>query len=308
MAAFFGGLYAMALLGIVLQISAETELAAQALIPADHPLSVAIFATTISSAWMPAFLLPLTLAMLHFPNGELPSPRWQPVARFVATMFVLAMAFQIAANHPRSTGAVPVPGGVISNIAEILGNITLASGLVCIGSLVVRYRNGSGVVRRQIRWIAFATALLVFGEVAKRLTYGAVGDPNIENILNLIPLVVMIAAFSVAITKYRLYDIDVIISKSVTYLGLAAVVSGLYALVVVLPLFLLGRSETDGPGVLLPILATAVVAIAFEPVRSRLERFANRLVYGDRTSPHEVLAQVTGLLADERPGAATDDG
>ncbi len=307
-AAFFGGLYAMALVGIVLQIPVETELAAQELIPADHPLSVAIFATAISSAWMPAFLLPLTLAMLHFPDGDFPSPRWQPVARFVATMFILAMVFQIAANHPRSTGAVPVPGGVVSTIAEILGNITLASGLVCIGSLVVRYRSGSGVVRRQIRWIAFATAFLGLGEIAKRLTYGSsVGDPTVENVLNLIPLVVMIAAFSVAITKYRLYDIDVIISKSVTYLGLAAVVSGLYALVVVLPLFLLGRSETDDPGVLLPILATAVVAIAFEPARSRLERFANRMVYGDRTTPHDVLAQVTGLLADARRGAAAQD-
>ena len=119
-------------------------------------------------------------------------------------------------------------------------------------------------------------------------------------------LVLLIGSFWVAIAKYRLYEIDVIISKSVTYLGLGAVITGLYAAVVIVPLLVLGRSDDGSPGLVLPIVATAVVAVLFEPIRARMQRWANRLVYGDRATPHEVLSQVTSRLADPaRDGAPT---
>jgi len=121
-----------------------------------------------------------------------------------------------------------------------------------------------------------------------------------------VPLVLLIGSFWVAITRYRLYEIDVIISKSVTYLGLGSVITGLYAAVVIGPLLILGRSDGEGPGLLLPIVATAVVAVLFEPIRARMQRWANRLVYGDRATPHEVLSQVTSRLADGG-GRSIDD-
>ncbi len=114
----------------------------------------------------------------------------------------------------------------------------------------------------------------------------------------------MIGSFWVAITRYRLYEIDAIISKSVTYLGLAVVIVGLYAAVVVVPLLIIGVPDEGGPGLALPIVASAMVAVLFEPIRSRLQRVANRLVYGDRVSPYEVLSQVTSSL----PDAAAGDG
>ena len=69
------------------------------------------------------------------------------------------------------------------------------------------------------------------------------------------------------------------------------------------PLLILGRSDGQGPGLLLPIVATAVVAVLFEPIRARMQRWANRLVYGDRATPHDVLSQVTSRLADGEGGA-----
>lgn len=96
----------------------------------------------------------------------------------------------------------------------------------------------------------------------------------------------------------------VIISKSFTYLGLAIVIVGLYSVIVVGPLLIVGGWDDGGPGLMLPIVASAVVAVLFEPIRSRLERAANRLVYGERVSQYEVLSQVTSSL----PAVAGEDG
>jgi signal transduction histidine kinase len=117
----------------------------------------------------------------------------------------------------------------------------------------------------------------------------------------------LVLAYGIAIAKYRLYDIDVVISKSVTYLGMAAVITVLYAAVVVVPIVVIGESDAGGPGLLLPIVATAAVAVLFEPIRSYMQRGANRLVYGKRATPHDVLSQVTANLSSVEAGDGSED-
>jgi len=109
-------------------------------------------------------------------------------------------------------------------------------------------------------------------------------------------------SFASAIAKCRMCDSDVVISKSVTYVGLAAVVSLVYAAIVVVPLLVLESTGVDfgTGGLLLPLIATVVVAVLFEPVRQRMQRWANRLVYGERSTPHEVLSQIASRLTDAR--------
>ena len=306
-AAFFGGLYATALAVLVLSLPIEIEQGV--LIPAELDWAASIAVGALAYGWIPAFLLPLTVGLLLFPTGRLPSPRWRWALRFHGVAICLALLFTFAANGPWSTRPVPIPGGILGTIAEVFINLALLGALLGVASLVARYRASDAVVRHQIRWIAFGGALVVFGELSKRLIWGnfaGSADPTIENVLNLVPLLLMIASFWIAVTKYRLYDIDVIISKSVTYLGLGAVITGLYVLVVVGPLLVIGASDDGGPGLLLPILATGAVAIVFEPVRTRMQHLANRLVYGERATPHEVLSQVTNQLADSTPGAGTE--
>jgi signal transduction histidine kinase len=106
-------------------------------------------------------------------------------------------------------------------------------------------------------------------------------------------------SFGVAITKYRLYNIDVVVSKSLVYGGLAAVIGGVYVAIVVG----LGSVLSDS-SLALSITATALVAVIFEPLRVRIQKWANRLVYGDRATPYEVLSDLTGRLA----GAETGEG
>ena len=85
-------------------------------------------------------------------------------------------------------------------------------------------------------------------------------------------------------------------SKSLTYSGLAVTIVAIYSAIVVAPVLVIGRGDGGSPGLILPIVASGVVAVLFEPIRSRLERAANRLVFGDRASPYEVLSQVTSSL------------
>ena len=309
-AAFFGGLYSAALVPLVLAIPADVEASADTLVPADLAWPGAIAATVLAAGWIPAFLLPLTIGLLLFPNGRVPSPRWRWALRFQTTTLGLAFLLACAANNPRSTRPIPTPGGTLGDLAEIFILLALLSSLLGIASLVVRYRRGDAVIHHQIRWIAAGGAFVVIGELGMRLAAG--GDPGtlgptVQILFNLVPLLLLIAAFWVAITRYRLYEIDTIISKSVTYLGLAVAIVGLYAAIVVGPLLIIGASDEGGPGLVLPIVASAMVAVLFEPIRSRLQRAANRLVYGDRASPHEVLSQVTSSLPDAAAGDGTGD-
>jgi signal transduction histidine kinase len=309
-AAFFGGLYSTALVPLVLAIPPDVEASADALVPADLEWSAAIAATILAAGWIPSFLLPLTIGLLLFPDGQVPSPRWRWALRFQTTTLGLAFLLACAANNPRSTLPIPTPGGTLGDLAEIAILLALLSSLLGIASLVVRHRHGDAIIRHQIRWIAAGGAFVVVGELALRLVAGGdSGDvgPTIQILINLVPLLLLIAAFWVAITRYRLYEIDAIISKSVTYFGLAVVIVGLYAAVVVGPLVILGASDEGGPGLVLPIVASAMVAVLFEPVRSRLQRAANRLVYGDRVSPYELLSRVTSSLSDAAAGDGIGD-
>src|SRR3954449_11227304 len=111
-------------------------------------------------------------------------------------------------------------------------------------------------------------------------------------ILTALPL-----AVGAAILRYRLYDIDVVISRSLVYGALATFITAVYVAVVVGLGHLIGAG--DRPSLALSIAATAIVAVAFEPVRDRLQKLANRLVYGERATPYEVLSN----FADRMGGA-----
>ena len=153
--------------------------------------------------------------------------------------------------------------------------------------LVVRGRHGDPIERRQVGWIAVA----VIGNVTILLANVAIAplgtDDNSFLLIDSVAVVLIPLAVGVAIMRYRLYEIDRIISRSVTYGLLAVFIGGVYVAIVVGLGALLGGDTGFG----LSIVATALVAIAFQPVRRWVERWANRLVYGERATPHEILVQ-----------------
>ncbi len=283
--------------------------------PADLPLPAAVAAQGLLSLWLPSVFLVLTLGLLLFPNGRPPSPKWRWVVRGEVAAVVVATLGNILLFHPWTTAPINTFDSSVGKFVELLMFPVLLGTLVSVASLVVRYRRSSAVVRRQIGWIALGGSVYAIAQLVRYAIWGGVGDEgngresfaSLTSLLGLIPLALLILSFWVAITKYRLYDLDRVISKSVTYIGLVGVITGLFALVVAVPTLVLGRSDDGRPNVVLALAATALVAVLFEPIRARMQRWANRLVYGHRSSPHEVLSQVTSRLSDSGPDGGADD-
>lgn len=276
--------------------------------PTDLPLPVAIAMQPVTWAWLPVFFLPVTLGLLLFPDGRPPSPRWKWAGWYSATTISLATAATAWLARPSSTLTFEAPpesepAELAVQIAGGLDFLTMLGTVFALSALVVRYRRSSGTTRRQIRWIGwgstFLAAAIAWTFATEGTSLGETGAP-----VALIGEIVLIVSFAVAITKYRLYDIDVVISRTVAYLALAVVIAGLYVAAVFTLAAVFGDPDQGvadlGAGFWFG--ATTLVAIVFEPLRVRLQRLANRMVYGQRTAPHQVLSQLTSQLSDTSRG------
>ncbi len=263
------------------------------------------------SAWVPyVALFGYVPVFLLFPDGRLPSRRWRPVT----WLFAIAALFSGAwmAFRPYrisfSNGDVQNPLGIaaVGRIAGVLVNIgglaLLFATVAAIVSLFLRRRRADAEQRLQLRWLAYAGIAILVALPAFELsltTGGAAGYVGLAvsvSVLLLGPPV----AIAIAVLKYRLYDIDVVINKTLVYGLLAAFITAVYVGIVVGIGQAIGSKRNLG----LSILATAVVAVGFQPVRNRVQHLANRLVYGKRATPYEVLSE----FSDRMSGAyATED-
>ena len=308
-ASFFGGLFAAGAAGVFLLTPGPIgDMLLQeigTISPADFPLPAAIALQPLAWAYIPAFLLVLTLGLLLFPDGRPPSPRWRWVGWYSLATIAVAVGGSAVLANPTSTVAIDSYGGTAGSVFEGAMTLAMVGALVSVASLIVRYQRSSAVARRQIRWIAWGGSFLVATLALSTIFEGATtsGD-SLSAFVVLGGESLLILSFWVAITKYRLYDIDVVISKTVTYLSLAVVIVVLYGTAVLSFIFLFGDSDQRGGdlGLALPLGATALVAIAFEPIRLRLQRWANRLAYGKRAAPYEVLSKLTAQVADSSGG------
>ncbi len=257
-------------------------------------------------SWMPFILLPATFLLALFPDGHLLSERWRPIAWCAG--LGMAGGFVVGTMRPGPVADNPAivnPFGVDSPLIGILDGVTLL--MVAVGmvgssvSLILRFRRAGSEERQQIKWLALAGAVAVVTIVVGVLTYEVLGE-RIADVMMMLSIMGLPVAAGIAILRYRLYDIDVVINKTVVFAVLAGFITAVYAGVVVG----LGRLLPVGEGNLgLAIAATALVAVAFEPVRVRVQHWANRLVYGRRATPYEALAAMTGKLGESAdPGSA----
>ena len=265
-----------------------------------EPSGAATFVAWLGTwIWIPAMLLALTLLPLYFPTGRPPTPRWRWVQWLIAA--AAPALFLGTAFVPGEFEDYPVdnrfaPDGALGTTLIVIGWVGFAIMIVAMlasaASLVVRFRRSQDEERQQIKWVATAIVLfvIIFVTPAENFAGDDVGFATL-----LLGLLIIAVAVGISILRYRLYDIDVVINKAVVFTVLAAFITAVYAGVVVG----LGRLLPVGDGNLgLAIAATAVVAVAFEPVRLRVQHWANRLVYGKRATPYETLAAMTGKLGE----------
>ena len=181
-----------------------------------------------------------------------------------------------------------------------------ATGIATVVALLVRLKRSQGVERQQVKWLTYAGALAISGLVL--LLPGDVGLGSPSASLDLAGTVLTAGgglalpiAVGLAILRYRLFDIDLLIARTVVYGLLSAGFTVIYLAIVVGVGTLVGSG--DKPNVLLSVVATGVIAVAFQPARDRSRRLANRLVYGSRATPYEVLSTFSRELAS----ASSDD-
>ena len=247
--------------------------------------------------------------LLIFPTGRLPSQRWRPVAWAVTAGLaawvvgnILAPTIITAdpAGIPNPVGVSGTPGKAFQVLAIVGALIILGCGLAAISSLVIRYLHAQLIEREQLKWLVFASAVIVVALVSEFAMQKVLGSTqastNLENVISSGAAALVPVAIGVAVFRYHLYDIDVVINKTLVYGSLAVFITGVYVAIVV-GLGSLVTGHRTHPSLLLPIIATAVVAIAFQPVRERAQHLANRLVYGKRATPYEVLADFAARTA-----------
>ena len=269
------------------------------------------------SAWLDRWLLVPALAafipvFLLYPDGRLPSRRWRPVGVvafgapvFTAAAFALTPGVLIGAMADLEGMSVVNPmgiesaAGLIDTLTQIGSALMLLSAIAAVASIVVRYRRAETEVRQQIRWLAFV-GLAFFAVLAIAIALDGAGlanGPLGDGLFVLMFFMVVLgipAACGIAILRYRLYDLDVVIRKTVVFATLAVFIGLVYAGIVGGVGALVG-SRGDAT---LSFVAAAALAILFQPARDRARRLADRLVYGRRATPYEVLSEFSERAAE----------
>jgi signal transduction histidine kinase len=251
-------------------------------------------------AWAPPIFVLLSTVPLIFPNGSLPSRRWRIVI-WASTLGIVC----IVAGSPFEPNAIaplrnPIANQTIYDVSNIGAPLALGSIVAAVVGMVQRYRRAVGLEREQLKLFVTAVVVAVVAMVANGALIAVLGEHNIPTWLVAGLLIFAAALLSVtigvAILQHRLFDINVVISKTIVYGLLAIVVTGLYVAFVVGIGALVGRGNEPNLG--LSIAATAIAAIAFQPLRTRAQHFANRLVYGRRATPYEILSHLSDQLRD----------
>jgi hypothetical protein len=269
------------LLGFALALTASAVIAAYVaygLLARPGALPAAPAVARYYLATGPGALALLSFVLLLTPTGSLPSPRWRWWAWVTAAVpVVLVLVVPLApgrfdprllvTNSPFSGRAV---GGSLLVATQVAVAVTTLAVAVAAGSLLMRFRHARGIERQQLRWVVLAATLLVLAAPVALIAI-ALGIPVLLDWALSIWVVGLPAAVGAAVLRYRLYDVDRIISRTLAYGLLSLLLGGGYALVVLGLGQLLGR---DSP--LVVAAATLAAAGLFQPLRRRVQAVVDR--------------------------------
>ena len=235
----------------------------------------------------------LAFLFLLFPTGHVRSPRWRPAAWFAGGAFALTTAWMLIAAsrswaHPFALYGPGSPGGLTALFFLMAEFLISAALLVSVAALVVRFAKSTGEEQLQLKWCAAAALLLAVVFVASIWT-----NPAVVNVLQSLALGCLYTAIAIAVLKYRLYEIDRIISRTLAYAIVTGLLVGVYAGVVLLATHVLAiKSPVAVAG------STLVVAALFSPLRSRVQRAVDRRFNRARYDADQIVAAFAARLKD----------
>ena len=303
--------------GVVLAASGATSgLADYGL--AVHPGAVpgAIWLAWVSEwTWAPEIACLLILLPLFYPSGRLLAPRWRSVVVVAAALVLVGGV--ASALSPWIPDPFPVDnplavGGTAGNVMSFLNNVVgtvlvVSGGSLAVASLMVRYRRGSAIERAQLKW--FAAVATVTG-VAALVSFatnnpsdatgptGAIGTVSaVSNVLIYVGLAVLPVAIGIAVLRYRLYEIDRIVSRTIAYGLLSAIVGGLFVGGILV--FGAALAPLTGSNELAVAGSTLLVFAVFQPLRRRVQRLVDRRFNRARYDAERTVAAFAIRLSDE---------
>jgi hypothetical protein len=288
---------AIALLAVLGALAEEYAIFASA----RHLPGPVLAAWFASWAWYPTLALTLVFTPLLFPTGRLLSPRWRlvawPAAAVMAAITGLAALQQTIELAPGRMVANPFGLAGVENpedsrlgavLFPLLGPLVLAA----FASLVVRFRRSRGDERQQLKWITFAAALLPL-TFAGDLLPDTAGNLLFAVVVSFLPV-----AAGVAILRYRLYEIDRLINRTLVYGLLSALLAGIYAALVLVGGELSGGVADDPPSWAVAG-ATLAVAALFQPARRRIQQVVDRRFDRRRYDAARTVDAFSGRLREE---------
>jgi MFS family permease len=271
--------------------------------------AVVTLALLSSVGWAIGILPVIMLLPLLFPDGRPPSRAWRPLVWLIlGTLGFLTIAIVI--GEPRLTGSVesasvqnPFYLSAIDRfeISDALISVILLGALVAaLASLVVRFRRARGIERQQIKWVAFSVAFLVASLVLSAFLTSLGASETVDSVISGAAFLSLPVAIGVSVLQYRLYELDVVVKKALIAGALVLLVIGTYAGLV----WLYGAVATGRESSLTLFVIALLLGISFRPVARFARRVADRIVYGRRATPYEVLTEFS-----ERVGGsyATED-
>ena len=298
---------------LVVPASALETYAAYVMTTTGRPDWLAVLGAWVNSwYWFVFILLAFIFLPLYFPDGRLPSRRWLPVAAIsgagALVIVVLGMLADTLAGQ-NIDYRIENPIGIenlahVEDMPLVLGVLSVPLAVGCVGAVaavVVRLRRYRGVERQQMKWFLFATAPILIFPITDLLP-GIVGGLVLGWVLIGLP-----TAIGIAVLRYRLYDIDVVINRALVYGTLTA----LLALVYVGSVVALQRmlAPLTGEGNQLSVVAsTLLIAALFGPLRGRVQGFIDRLFYREKYNAERIMADFSATLRDETDLASLGDG
>jgi hypothetical protein len=262
--------------------------------------------------WIVMFGLIVYLILL-FPNGRLPSSRWRWFAWFSVALTLLAAismaispdaALDVLGTSGNVHISLPDPLGIegIPNLYRPVQTLVLALGLVGAASVVVGRRGARGIERQQIKWLLYASALFFVGNILKNTVFSPLGGVSwglwVGYLLVAVGGVGGPIAIGIAILRYRPYEIDTLINRTLVYGSLTAMLIGLYfgGIVVLQRFFVLLTGEESTLAV---VASTLVIAALFNPLRRRIQSFIDRRFYRRKYDARKTLQAFSAKLRDE---------
>jgi hypothetical protein len=264
--------------------------------------------------WYPGLILMLSLLPLYFPNGRLVSSGWRWISRLIIVFGVGATGVAMVRPGDNEARGIPNPLGIESlsegtRASSVFGTFWSALGpvlavgwillgAVAVASLIVRFRRSRGEERQQLKWFVYAVVLFLSVSMASKLFSTEVLSSAVGEFLFVVTLESLWVAIGVAVLRYRLYDIDLVINRTLVYGTLTGTLVALYfgGIVVSQRIFIAVMGERSSLAV---VASTLVIAALFQPLRARIQSLIDRRFYRSKYDARKTLEGFSAKLRDE---------